>query len=119
MWSATCCSVAFGARACHAFDESRSVAESIPAARNARARDSRLSAYTRTPSETKPGLKFTMTMPPFGGTSRRIESGTSRAWCVKARADECENRSEEHTSELQSRSDLVCRLLLEKKKNKN
>src|SRR2546428_9062602 len=27
-----------------------------------------------------------------------------------------EGRSEEHTSELQSRSDLVCRLLLEKKK---
>src|SRR2546421_7677702 len=29
-----------------------------------------------------------------------------------------EMRSEEHTSELQSRSDLVCRLLLEKKKKK-
>src|SRR2546421_9098890 len=29
-----------------------------------------------------------------------------------------ENRSEEHTSELQSRSDLVCRLLLEKKKKR-
>src|SRR5438034_7558301 len=28
-------------------------------------------------------------------------------------------RSEEHTSELQSHSDLVCRLLLEKKKEKN
>src|SRR5206468_12715901 len=28
-------------------------------------------------------------------------------------------RSEEHTSELQSRSDLVCRLLLEKKKKNN
>src|SRR2546428_10010550 len=28
-----------------------------------------------------------------------------------------DDRSEEHTSELQSRSDLVCRLLLEKKKN--
>src|SRR5260221_10799053 len=28
------------------------------------------------------------------------------------------NRSEEHTSELQSHSDLVCRLLLEKKKTK-
>src|SRR5947207_15998824 len=27
------------------------------------------------------------------------------------------NRSEEHTSELQSHSDLVCRLLLEKKKS--
>src|SRR3989440_7502870 len=29
------------------------------------------------------------------------------------------HRSEEHTSELQSRSDLVCRLLLEKKKKRN
>src|SRR2546430_7079416 len=28
-------------------------------------------------------------------------------------------RSEEHTSELQSQSNLVCRLLLEKKKNRN
>src|SRR5438034_7407854 len=28
----------------------------------------------------------------------------------------CPRRSEEHTSELQSHSDLVCRLLLEKKK---
>src|SRR2546430_9320054 len=28
-------------------------------------------------------------------------------------------RSEEHTSELQSQSNLVCRLLLEKKKNKH
>src|SRR5436190_23968937 len=32
-------------------------------------------------------------------------------------APEC--RSEEHTSELQSHSDLVCRLLLEKKKKKS
>src|SRR5206468_5107847 len=30
----------------------------------------------------------------------------------------CDTRSEEHTSELQSRSDLVCRLLLEKKNYK-
>src|SRR2546427_916647 len=29
-----------------------------------------------------------------------------------------EQRSEEHTSELQSQSNLVCRLLLEKKKNR-
>src|SRR5207253_9408097 len=40
-----------------------------------------------------------------------------------ARRSECpsvrlgEKRSEEHTSELQSRGHLVCRLLLEKKKN--
>src|SRR2546421_8268570 len=32
------------------------------------------------------------------------------------RAQISTRRSEEHTSELQSRSDLVCRLLLEKKK---
>src|SRR5256886_12207133 len=32
-------------------------------------------------------------------------------------ADEVRERSEEHTSELQSQSNLVCRLLLEKKKN--
>src|SRR5204862_7863516 len=31
-------------------------------------------------------------------------------------ADRSRHRSEEHTSELQSRRDLVCRLLLEKKK---
>src|SRR3712207_8593223 len=33
-------------------------------------------------------------------------------------APPCGERSEEHTSELQSRQYLVCRLLLEKKKNK-
>src|SRR5699024_12261334 len=32
-------------------------------------------------------------------------------------SEPCATRSEEHTSELQSRFDLVCRLLLEKKKN--
>src|SRR5216683_3494355 len=36
-----------------------------------------------------------------------------------ARARRLTVRSEEHTSELQSRSDLVCRLLLEKKKKKS
>src|SRR2546430_13111194 len=35
------------------------------------------------------------------------------------RAREAPARSEEHTSELQSQSNLVCRLLLEKKKKKN
>src|SRR5206468_5745126 len=37
---------------------------------------------------------------------------------VEALLTELVPRSEEHTSELQSRSDLVCRLLLEKKKKK-
>src|SRR5437588_6824870 len=35
---------------------------------------------------------------------------------VDVRCDRAKPRSEEHTSELQSHSDLVCRLLLEKKK---
>src|SRR5206468_10914972 len=38
----------------------------------------------------------------------RRSSARFNIWC---------RRSEEHTSELQSRSDLVCRLLLEKKKS--
>src|SRR5690349_25106810 len=38
---------------------------------------------------------------------------------LRAEADgDADHRSEEHTSELQSRRDLVCRLLLEKKKKK-
>src|SRR3989440_3266425 len=44
----------------------------------------------------------------------RTSGTTSRATSL----DRTANRSEEHTSELQSRSDLVCRLLLEKKKKK-
>src|SRR5438132_12187498 len=49
--------------------------------------------------------------------------GSDRVLCAhnEARVDETKHvqRSEEHTSELQSHSDLVCRLLLEKKKKKN
>src|SRR5688572_32202710 len=37
-------------------------------------------------------------------------------WASRAAADIEAVRSEEHTSELQSQSNLVCRLLLEKKK---
>src|SRR2546430_16820297 len=40
-----------------------------------------------------------------------------RAACVRHGGSEA--RSEEHTSELQSQSNLVCRLLLEKKKRTN
>src|SRR5438105_6252990 len=40
-------------------------------------------------------------------STRRSSSASVCRWCT---------RSEEHTSELQSRVDLVCRLLLEKKK---
>src|SRR2546430_6370796 len=43
---------------------------------------------------------------------RRLSCSLSR-WCLPRRFS---LRSEEHTSELQSQSNLVCRLLLEKKK---
>src|SRR5690606_42056883 len=39
--------------------------------------------------------------------ARHVSGGAARGWS---------GRSEEHTSELQSRENLVCRLLLEKKK---
>src|SRR5690606_41722182 len=44
---------------------------------------------------------------------RNLERGFNRRV-----VDRVALRSEEHTSELQSRENLVCRLLLEKKKNK-
>src|SRR5438067_9698518 len=47
-----------------------------------------------------------------GGESNRQGAVHARRHGVKTRGQ----RSEEHTSELQSRFDIVCRLLLEKKK---
>src|SRR5205085_4196522 len=54
----------------------------------------------------------------------RHEDAGGRIACEEARliagdAVVVAERSEEHTSELQSQSNLVCRLLLEKKKKKN
>src|SRR3712207_8180891 len=46
-------------------------------------------------------------------TGRLYDAETLHAWGVVIRV-----RSEEHTSELQSRQYLVCRLLLEKKNNR-
>src|SRR5438477_5729451 len=48
-------------------------------------------------------------------------AGQFRSWSSRLSAEiDQQNRSEEHTSELQSHVNLVCRLLLEKKKkNKN
>src|SRR5437588_4367338 len=52
----------------------------------------------------------------------RARAGGRSRECTRARATGLRSlptRSEEHTSELQSHSDLVCRLLLEKKKKEN
>src|SRR2546422_1913872 len=63
---------------------------------------------------------------PAGGTAERITShmgGVSHPVLLDRRTlmylARGPDRSEEHTSELQSRLHLVCRLLLEKKKNNN
>src|SRR5690242_21482080 len=40
-----------------------------------------------------------------------------RDWAIEAVEEFVDNRTEEHTSELQSHVNLVCRLPLEKKKN--
>src|SRR5690606_40995367 len=45
-----------------------------------------------------------------------VRPSASHRACPKASAESPAPRSEEHTSELQSRENLVCRLLLEKKK---
>src|SRR2546430_5610195 len=49
--------------------------------------------------------------------AREAEQTAAPAATARAHVDRREDRSEEHTSELQSQSNLVCRLLLEKKKN--
>src|SRR2546427_5243655 len=45
------------------------------------------------------------------------QSSATRPTSANIRSRCASSRSEEHTSELQSQSNLVCRLLLEKKKN--
>src|SRR5437867_7845162 len=61
-----------------------------------------------------------------GGYQAEVANGKRNLWGEElafiepesehSAAGTCEGRSEEHTSELQSPYDLVCRLLLEKKK---
>src|SRR2546422_5646745 len=54
-----------------------------------------------------------------GGTRRRPSgAGRARAAAATASCRRAARGSEEHTSELQSRLHLVCRLLLEKKKSR-
>src|SRR5687768_18245365 len=53
-----------------------------------------------------------------GATSRSSRSSSCRRPSTDTPPPACSRRSEEHTSELQSRLHLVCRLLLEKKKKK-
>src|SRR3712207_8219001 len=67
----------------------------------------RIHSTRSTPAISLNGLGRILIMAPVTNSVNRFQSVT------------CWPRSEEHTSELQSRQYLVCRLLLEKKKKKN
>src|SRR5436190_16285993 len=62
------------------------------------------------------GLLIRLDSAPKGVPELPAESAVCRVLALCRVLVSC--RSEEHTSELQSHSDLVCRLLLEKKKKK-
>src|SRR2546428_9378900 len=103
-----------------------------------RAQRTRLSSYGFfcslgvTPMEQFHALSCTVILPPSALTRLSRSAGVKLRNWIMARSPRTaatwaealgmkmarKPRSEEHTSELQSRSDLVCRLLLEKKKKK-
>src|SRR3989475_4796992 len=60
-------------------------------------------------------------LPIFGipAAAADLSNGTTGSGAVVLATSPTITRSEEHTSELQSQSNLVCRLLLEKKKKEN
>src|SRR5438046_4674534 len=61
-------------------------------------------------------LRYTQSMLPTVVTTGALRAPGSNALCFASQS--FLDRSEEHTSELQSLTNLVCRLLLEKKKRK-
>src|SRR3712207_7089842 len=84
--------------------------------RSARAAGGAAAAARRGP---RPGARIGRRHPPRrprGGAPGMVRGGDRAALRVGGLTPE-HLRSEEHTSELQSRQYLVCRLLLEKKKN--
>src|SRR5690606_42013207 len=65
------------------------------------------------------GILAAIALPAYQDYTGRAQASEALTATAGLRADiavySSENRSEEHTSELQSRENLVCRLLLEKK----
>src|SRR6266496_5510943 len=82
------------------------------------------------PVESDVGEQPVLDLVPLGGSGREVADGDRQPGLQRERGElglpragavavgPAGVRSEEHTSELQSRRDLVCRLLLEKKKKK-
>src|SRR2546430_8102952 len=75
---------------------------------------STLFPYTTLFRSVPPDTTFTVFSPGGGGPNYQLKTADFPFHKLADPGDQ--NRSEEHTSELQSQSNLVCRLLLEKKK---
>ena len=89
---------------------------------------SRQTVFLILPGESAPSAASRLYAADFGHSFRKavrpstwprmaVYAMTARGLDLARRIAEPDKRSEEHTSELQSRTYLVCRLLLEKKKN--
>src|SRR5690554_7067462 len=74
------------------------------------------SRYWPEVSSSAPRVSETVSRAIFSGFSSLLRSLLMRV--LRIGNDQMNSRSEEHTSELQSRPHLVCRLLLEKKKDR-
>src|SRR5262249_60432868 len=74
--------------------------------------------FTHTPTPEISPLSLHDALPISAGSTRRRDSAAPLARSVRPRLAATPRRSEEHTSELQSLTNLVCRLLLEKKNMK-
>src|SRR5690606_42108573 len=69
----------------------------------------------RLPAFARPGQTVDVVVSSMGN-AKSLRGGTLLMTPLKGADGQVYARSEEHTSELQSRENLVCRLLLEKKK---
>src|SRR2546430_13275585 len=88
-------------RSCSAYFAERRVRSACSSPGTPQARMTRWGAVSEVPV-------YTTVEPPYADANARV--------IVPSRVRNAPPRSEEHTSELQSQSNLVCRLLLEKKK---
>src|SRR5207248_9853804 len=98
----------------HSYYDTLSLHDALPISADDLRGRSRRGAFRCSASPTAP-----ITIWSTRNISRRRRISGAAAVCISGRWDRCcrrSARSEEHTSELQSPYDLVCRLLLEKKK---
>src|SRR5690606_40164438 len=72
-------------------------------------------AFTETSAPAPSGHRQKLKPGPMSGETDEDPTGHRYEYCLHRFVDSFPGRSEEHTSELQSRENLVCRLLLEKK----